>query len=358
MAELIFAKDGGNYSAAIKLEQDKDINKISQFLPANIRRILDNLSPAQVNQIEEIRLRKNRPLFLRLFENEIMLNNSGQTVQNSLLAYHVTTDDISRTLHLISQSSLYALEEEMRNGYLTLPGGHRIGFVGQTVLEGGRVKTIKHISSLNLRIAKQVLGCAKNIMELLYNHSTLKPYHTLIISPPRCGKTTLLRDIIREFSSGFYSKVLGKILHFNVGVVDERSEIAGCYLGVPQNNVGPKTDVLDACPKAEGMIMLVRSMSPHIIATDEIGREEDVKAIEEILNCGISVLTTAHGDSVTELANRPILKQLIQKNVFERYVLLSRTFGPGTIESVLDAKTKHNLLSKPIYGPRKEMLGC
>jgi stage III sporulation protein AA len=356
MAELIFASNNcTNY--LVRSREDEYQALCNKYLPIRIRQILDNLSSEEIFSLEEIRLRKEQPLFLRFCDSESMINVKGTRVSKIDHAYHVTEDDIARTLHLISQSSLYALEEEMRNGYITISGGHRVGFVGQTVLDKGRVKTIKNISSLNLRLAKQVYGCASKLMPLLYNYSASKPYNTLIVSPPRCGKTTLLRDIIRQFSSGFPSS-LGALVRLNVGVVDERSEIAGCYLGVPQNDVGPQTDVLDGCPKAEGMIMLVRSMSPQIVATDEIGREEDVRAIEELLNCGVGVLTTVHGSSLKELEQRPILKQLIQSNIFDRFVFLGRTLGPGTIEMVLDGQTKNNLLPKPLKAAKKEVPIC
>lgn len=356
MAELIFASSN-DFRQFLRPEGKDYQILINKFLPVSIRKILDNLSLEQILCLEEIRLRKGKPLYLRFCDSESMINAKGATVCDIAQAYHVTEDDIARTLQLISQSSLYALEEEMRNGYITISGGHRVGFVGQTVLDKGRIKTIKNISSLNIRLAKQVFGCATKLMPFLYNHTQSKPYNTLIVSPPRCGKTTLLRDIIRQFSSGFRSS-LGELVKLNVGVVDERSEIAGCYLGIPQNDVGPQTDVLDACPKAEGMIMLVRSMSPQIIATDEIGRQEDVRAIEEMLNCGVSVLTTAHGASLKELEQRPILKQLINSNIFDRYVFLGRTLGPGTIEMVLDGQTKNNLLLKPVKASTKEVLIC
>lgn len=352
MAEFNFAKDlKVNLSSNLELVKLKELAQ--RFLPLSIRQILDNLSPDYKVLLEEIRLRKGKPLFLRFHDFESMVSGNGEIVTIQSHAYHVTDDDIARTLHLISQSSLYALEEEIRNGYITIPGGHRVGFVGQAVLDEGRVKTIKNISSLNVRLAKQVFGCATQLMPLLYNHYAAKPYNTLIVSPPRCGKTTLLRDIIRQFSSGFSYKE--RDIKFNVGLVDERSEIAGCYLGIPQNDLGPKTDVLDGCPKAEGMIMLVRSMAPHIVATDEIGRPEDVRAIEEMLNCGVTVITTVHGASLEDLENRPTLKQLIQANVFDRYVFLGRTLGPGTIEMVLDGKTKQNILLKSIKGSKKEV---
>lgn len=333
----------------VNTDMEKFNTEILFLMPHNLRRILDNLLPGQVTELEEIRLREGRPLILRLGFNELMVTREGRTTNNLYEAYCTTKDDIQRTLQLVSQSSIYAIEEELRNGYLTLPGGHRIGFVGEAVVERGKIKTLKNISSLNIRVAREVPGCADPIMPYLYDPKSQLPYHTLIISPPRCGKTTLLRDIIRQFSEGLGD--LNKI-SFNVGLVDERSEIAGCYLGTPQKNVGPRTDVLDGCPKAEGMIMLVRSMSPQIVATDEIGRQEDVEALEEMLNAGVTVLTTVHGQSLLDLEKRPHLRNLIKQNIFQRYIILGRSLGVGTIEAVLDAQTRHNLLSRPIPGKK------
>lgn len=326
---------------------EKFYKEVLSLLPSNLRRLLDNLLPRQVQELEEIRLREGRPLILRLGTGELMVTGEGRATEKIRDAYYVTKDDLQRTLQLISHSSIYAIEQELRNGYLTLPGGHRIGFVGEAVVEHGKVKTLKNISSLNIRVAHEIIGCADPIIPYLYDPQNQVPYHTLIISPPRCGKTTLLRDIVRQFSEGIGDL---KKISFNVGVVDERSEIAGCYMGTPQKDVGPRTDVLDGCPKAEGMIMLVRSMSPQIVATDEIGRKEDVAALEEMLNAGVTVLTTVHGRNLADLEQRPIISNLIKQNFFQRYVILGRSLGVGTIEAVIDAHTRSNLLAKAIPG--------
>jgi stage III sporulation protein AA len=219
------------------------------------------------------------------------------------------------------------LEEEMQKGYLTLPGGHRAGFVGRAVLDHGNLKTLKQISSVNIRIARFVSGCAQKLINYIVNENTVQ--NTLIISPPRAGKTTILRDIVTTLSDGY-----GNFSPIDVGIVDERSEIAGCREGIPQMPVGHRTDVLDGCPKAEGMMMLVRSMSPHVIATDEIGRYEDTKAIQEVINAGIKLVATVHGSSIKEICRRPVVQNIVKQRVFERYVILSRRKGPGTLEAI------------------------
>ena len=196
-----------------------------------------------------------------------------------------------------------------------------MGVAGKTVLEGDKIRSMKYISFLNVRLSHQVKGCGDGVLPFLYG-SDGRLCHTLIISPPRCGKTTLLRDLIRQISDG----VPGKYPGCTVGVVDERSEIAGSYQGIPANDLGMRTDVLDCCPKAEGMMMLIRSMAPEVVAVDEIGSLEEIRAIDAVLHCGCKLLATIHGSSLTDVQRKPLLEKLVQEQVFERYVILQ---SPG-----------------------------
>ena len=158
-------------------------------------------------------------------------------------------------------------------------------------------------------------------------------YHTLIISPPRCGKTTLLRDLIRQISDG-NKWVKG----CTVGVVDERSELAGCYRGIPQNQMGMRTDVLDGCPKADGMLMLVRSMSPQVVAVDEIGAPEDVEAIKYAMHCGCKMIATVHGETLDEIQRKPLFEQLIKEQCFDRYIVLKNEKQVGELAGIYDTQ--------------------
>ncbi len=165
-------------------------------------------------------------------------------------------------------------------------------------------------------------------MDFVCKDGVLK--HTLIISPPCCGKTTLLRDIVRQLSQG--SVIPAK----KVCVVDERSEIAACVDGIPQNHLGERTDVIDCCPKAEGMLMVIRAMSPDIVAVDEIGGKKDIEAIESVIHCGCIVIGTVHGADVKELYQKPELGALLKRGVFGRLIVLSGKNGAGTVQECLE----------------------
>ncbi|MGB9804616.1 stage III sporulation protein AA [Desulfofundulus sp.] len=324
----------------VRSTRSHPVEEVLPVLPVQLRNLIAGLPLEVLERLEEIRLRQDRPLALGLVHKDVFLSPEGNLVTNPEDAYLVSAGDLERTIQLVTGSSLYALEEELRNGYITLPGGHRVGLAGRAVLEGGRVKTLKYISSLNIRISREVPGLASSLLPYLIDRRIKNIYHTLIFSPPRCGKTTMLRDIIRQLSNGVPELGLPGL---TVGVVDERSELAGCYRGVPQRDVGVRTDVLDGCPKAEGMIMLLRSMAPQVIATDEIGRVEDIAALEEVFHAGVRVLVTVHGASLAELATRPALQHLFKLKVIQRFVLLGRSRGVGTVEDILDGQTMRSL---------------
>lgn len=299
-------------------------NRILSVLPRSIR-VLIGKEHLQYEYLQEIKLRVEKPLLLVYRGEEIIPGNQRGK------PYIVTREDIREMLEYISNYSLYAYEQEMKQGYITIEGGHRVGMTGQAIIENGKVKNLRYISSINLRMSHEILGCADPIFPFItYNK---KLYHTLIVSPPRCGKTTLLRDMIRQISNGN-----GWINGMSVGVVDERSELGGCYMGVAQTQLGIRTDVLDCCPKAEGMIMLIRSMGPEVIAVDEIGTAEDVHAIEYAMHCGCKMLATVHADSMEELRKKPLFDQMVAEKRFERYVLLENREHVGQVEGIYDSR--------------------
>lgn len=283
-------------------------------------------------KLQEIRLRMNAPLLLIYENQEYFLTEEAKMVHNPLLAVIITKNEIRETMEYISNYSLYAFEDEIKQGFITINGGHRIGIAGKTIIEDDTIKGMKHISFINIRLAHQVKGCANPVLPYMINENKNGIYHTLIISPPRCGKTTLLRDIIRQLSNG-NTEYKG----MSIGVVDERSEIGACYMGTPQNELGMRTDILDCCPKAKGMMMLIRSMSPQIIAVDEIGSKDDLDAIDYVIGCGCKLIATVHGSSIEDVRSKPVLGELVHKKLFERYIILSNIAGIGHVDCIYDA---------------------
>lgn len=303
--------------------------EIYPYLPEKIRDCLDLVQPSVLNLLVEIRLRIKQPLLLVSAGSDYYLALDGEIKQTAEEAYFCTQEDILQVVQAICKNSFYALEEELRNGYITLDGGHRVGIAGQAVLENGAIKTFKNFNALNIRLAREVKHCADKLFSCLFDKDR-KLKNTLLISPPRCGKTTLLRDIVRRLSSGSED-----FRGMQIGLVDERSEIAACKNGVMTNDLGYRVDVLDGCPKAFGMLTLIRTMAPDVIITDEIGRREDVVALEEALHAGVKVIASVHGKNLDDIKQRPYVNKLIDEGYFDCYVFLSDYPVIGTIQDII-----------------------
>lgn len=317
------------------------IQPVLDALPDNLRGIIMSVSQVVLKGLEEIRVRQGRPLMVHSHGRDYFLCRNGGVTRHLQNAYIVSANDARRILELISDYSIYAFEEELSSGYITLQGGYRVGLSGKMTSDKKGTPKFQYITSFNIRIAREIYNVANKIIP--YAVKGNRVFHTLILSPPQMGKTTLIRDLARQLSNGFpgFSGV-------KVAIVDERSEIAGCYQGMPQNDVGVRTDILDGCPKATGIIMLIRSMSPDVIITDEIGRPEDVTAIEDALNAGITIITTAHSHGLEDARRRPILKSMLESNIFQRIMVLGNSLGTGTLERVYDPIEGKELLDLPI----------
>lgn len=314
--------------------------RLELLFPIHLREVMKHVE--KLRDLEEIRVRIGQPLFIYTGQKELMLvqkttkENSGEYGTLSALrdsrerevyekAYRITEQDILEMQNYISNYSLYAWQEELRNGFVTIQGGHRIGLAGGTTNHEGHMNGISYLTFFNIRVAHERVGCSDGILRFLsedpqntYSTSDRSAktiiHNTLIISPPGAGKTTLLRDCIRSISYG----------GIKIGLVDERSEIAASYHGIPQNDIGPRTDVLDGCNKPEGIQMLLRTMSPQVIAVDELGTEVDFLAVEQAAYSGCKVIGTVHAGSIKELQEKPILKKWCDKELFERFVFIEK----------------------------------
>ena len=299
----------------VNSEQIYKNNTVLNYLPKRIRKFMYFV---EWEELEEIRLRLGLPLILQYRDGTFFLNDKGQTVLIGENLFTVTKQDIEEAVELISHSSLYAHENDIKNGYITISGGNRVGIAGNAILKDNHVSSLKDISALNYRIAHEIIGSSDRLMDIITDVNRIKS--TLIISPPECGKTTLLRDIIRNISN----------MKLKVSVIDERCEITASFNGHSGYDLGYCCDILTGAPKDEGMLMMLRSMSPHVIATDELGTAEDILAVKKIVNSGVSVVATIHGQNEAQLRKRTDISQLL--DFFECFIVLSRRFGVGTIE--------------------------
>ena len=259
--------------------------------------------------LEEIRVRNNLPLICKIGQADKVLN------------YKILTEDINYIFQKICENSIYTYQNQIANGYITIQGGNRVGIVGTAVLHEDKVTNFNYISGLNFRISRQILGCSNSIMQKIINKEQNTIYNTLIISMPGMGKTTLLRDIIRNISNGIEGLIDGA----NIAVIDERGEISATFKGIMQNDLGIRTDVVNDIPKHIGMRLAIRSMSPKVLAADEIGSKEDSEAINYAMCCGVKGIFTAHGESIEDVCKNPELKELINNKTIERVVLIKNS---------------------------------
>lgn len=310
---------------------DEVINSLSTNLREKIKKVSENIN------IEEIRLRNQKPLILNANNKDYFFNmNLNKLDLEMNNPYIVTKEDIEQTFQIICKYSIHSFMDDIKKGFITLQGGHRVGLVGKAIVEDGQVKNIKHISSLNIRVSREVKGCSDKILSHIIKGDN-RVNNTLIISPPQCGKTTLIRDIVRNLSNGNEDYGFKGI---KVALIDERNEISGSYLGTPQMDIGIRTDIIETCPKDVGIMMLLRSMSPNLIVTDEIGNSDEIRALYTALNGGVSLITTVHGDSIEDIKNRKELSSLLDKELFKKVIILSAKKGPGTVEKIYDLEEK------------------
>lgn len=267
--------------------------------------------------LQEIRLRLGEPVRLRCAagERELALGWGEEQMQAQLMRF--------------TENSLYAYDEQVRRGFITLPGGHRVGLCGQAWYDAGRLAGLRDICSMNVRVAREVPGVGEAFLPYVVAEGRVR--RTLIAAAPGVGKTTLLRDLARLLAEG-----AGGLPPQNVGIADERMEIAAQFHGRCGLDLGSRTDVISACDKAEALMMLLRSMAPDVLITDEIGTAADVAALRGALNCGVAVLASAHAADYAELLARPLLGELVLGGYFERVILPKRCQNRLLVGAVYD----------------------
>lgn len=293
---------------------------ISELLPRDLRRYFYNIS---LDGASEIRLRLGKPLAVNYEDGARYISRRGNLTALPNGTVTVTRAHIEEAMEIATASSVYSVKDEIKNGFITLRGGHRMGITGTAVVKEGKISFLKDVSALNYRIAREILGAADGVMDNICSGERVQS--TLIISPPGAGKTTMLRDIVRQLSYRGY----------RVSVVDERREIAAMHEGRSAFDLGFNTDVLDGADKAEGMLMVLRSMSPDVIVTDEIGTAADAAAIQRLTSSGAAVIASIHGSGIEMIKRRADLRSML--GCFELMVTLSRRKGAGTVEEALKA---------------------
>lgn len=305
----------------------EQLEQILSYFPEQIKnKIMENISSKLASFVEEIRIRNQKPIVIKIAQEMMIIN------------YIISNQEIEEIFDRICQNSIYSYRKQICEGFITVKGGHRIGITGNVVLEEEKIININYISSLNFRIAREIKHCSQKILDEVIDIENNTIYNTLIIAPPGCGKTTILRDIIRTLSNG-ESKIEPKV----IGLVDERGEIAAMYKGMPQNDIGIMTDVINNISKEKGMKMLIRSMAPQIIACDEIGSKKDVEAILLAISSGVKGIFTTHGENINQIQKNKELKELLKENRVQKIVVLDKNIK-GEIKQIYNLENNKNIL--------------
>ena len=273
-----------------------------------------------IQKLEEIRIRANKPVILKLGQVEIVLN------------YTITTNEIIGILQNICNNSIYTYQNQICNGFITLPGGNRVGIAGNVVIKDGQVSNISYIYSLNFRISHQINGASDNILKYVLDTKNNTIFNTLIVSPPGAGKTTMIRDLAKRISNGINEI---NFRGLDVSIIDERGEIAAMTKGITFNDVGIRTDVLDNVPKSIGIRMAVRSMAPKVIIADEIGNKDDVNIINYAICSGVKCIFTAHGSNMEDLLKNNEINKIINLQLFSKIIFLDEK-QKGKIKNVVN----------------------
>ncbi|MDO5560600.1 MAG: ATPase, T2SS/T4P/T4SS family [Oscillospiraceae bacterium] len=297
--------------------------KVLRYFSPQLRERIDYACRKYTQDIHEIRIKTDAPVCVRSFGQEFFISHDGTLTSDEERCLKCSSSDIDYSFRAVCENSVYSFAREIREGFITIPGGHRVGICGTAVTDEGEVTSVKNISSLNFRIARQVIGCADRIYREVFSDG---PAGLLIAGPPSSGKTTILRDLCRSLAH-----------HYRVCVIDERSEIAAVYCGEPQNDIGALSDVFDGYPKEQGIQTAVRVMAPDIIICDEIGSRADIKALINSLHTGVKIIATVHAASASELSGRSQIMKLVSCGGFDKLVFLDSKNRTGKVTDIMSS---------------------
>lgn len=285
----------------------EQFRQAAALLPGELRRSAEKLPEEEMARTEEFRLRAGRP--------PMASGPEGERPLPGCEGLRLGPEQLARVLETATRASAHTALDQVRSGFVTVRGGHRVGLCGRGVVEEGEIRNLRQLSSLSVRVAREVRDAGAEVLPALWEGGRFQD--TVLLSPPGGGKTTLLRDLIRRISDGVGCPAL------RVGVADERGELSALWEGVPMMDLGARTDVMDGCPKGPALLMLLRGMDPQVLAADEITAGEDIRALEQAAGCGVGLLCTAHAGGVDDLLRRPLYRRLLRRGLFRRAVVLS-----------------------------------